>query len=83
MVTDLARLRIEEGIRQIENGLKILLKQLTNRSGDDIMITESTGNGCLLSIIIRNNRLMWKSGGYFFLFITSIIKILGESDKQG
>ena len=26
---------------------------------------------------------MWKSGGYFFLFVTSIIEILGESDKQG
>ena len=31
---------------------------------------------------LRNNRLMWKLGGYFFLFSASIIKIFGESDKQ-
>ena len=31
---------------------------------------------------LRNNRLMWKLGGYFFLFSASISKKISESDNQ-
>ena len=58
-----------------------ILFQLTNKNGltncNDCakIITESTDDGCPhQSWLLRNNRLMWESGGYFFYLSRRLLK---------
>ena len=51
---------IFKGLKKIHKPIAILRKLCYNKD------TESTDDGCSHKID-KNNRLMWKSGGYLFL----------------
>ena len=57
------------------NSIQISIKVLTYPEGYAIILTESTDDGCPhQSWLLRNNRLMWESGGYFFYLSRRLLK---------